>query len=137
MNALSSTTIMDFLKPMSKTHRTEAQYLRLAKWATVGWGVVLFLIGLVSRRVDSVLEAGLSIASIVYGALLGVFILGILTKRVGEVAAMCGMTAGLLLMFYVKFGTHVAWTWYVMIGSSATFVTGYLASFLLKEKQNV
>ena len=137
LNALSSTTIMDFVKPMSKVHRSEAQYLRLAKWATVGWGVVLFLIGLVAKKVDSVLEAGLSIASIVYGALLGVFILGILTKRVGEVAAMCGMMVGLLLMFYVKFGTHVAWTWYVMIGSSATFVTGYLLSFILREKNNV
>ncbi len=136
LNSLSSTTIMDFLKPMSKTFRSEAQYLRLAKWATVGWGVILFAIGLVAKKVDSVLEAGLSIASIVYGALLGVFLLGILTKRVGEIAAMCGMTVGLLLMFYVKFGTHIAWTWYVMIGSSATFVTGYLASFVLWEKKN-
>lgn len=137
LNSLSSTTIMDFLKPMSKKARSEAQYLRLAKWATVGWGVILFFIGLVAKKVDSVLEAGLSIASIVYGALLGVFLLGILTKRVGEVAAMCGMTVGLLLMFYVKFGTHVAWTWYVMIGTSATFATGYLASFVLREKKNV
>ena len=128
---------MDFVKPMSKVQRSEAQYLRLAKWSTVGWGVVLFLIGLVAKKVDSVLEAGLSIASIVYGALLGVFLLGILTRRVGEVAAMCGMTVGLLLMFYVKFGTHVAWTWYVMIGSSATFMTGYLVSYVLKEKKNV
>ena len=137
LNALSSTTIMDFLKPMSKTYRTEAQYLRLAKWSTVGWGVILFLIGLVAKKVDSVLEAGLSIASIVYGALLGVFMLGILTKRVGERAAMCGMTVGLLLMFYVKFGTHIAWTWYVLIGSLATFATGYLSSYFLGEKENV
>jgi len=137
LNALSSTTIMDFLKPMSKIQRSEEEYLKLAKWATVGWGIVLFLIGLVAKKVDSVLEAGLSIASIVYGALLGVFILGILTKRVGEAAAMCGMTVGLLLMFYVKFGTPIAWTWYVLIGSSATFVVGLLSSYVLREKQNV
>ena len=137
LNALASTTIMDFLKPMATIHRTEQQYLRLAKWATVGWGIILFLIGLVATKVDSVLEAGLSIASIVYGALLGVFLLGILTKRVGEIAAMCGMTVGLLVLFYIKFGTPIAWTWYVMIGSSATVVTGYAASFLIREKQNV
>lgn len=137
LNALSSTTIMDFLKPMSKTYRSEAQYLRLAKWSTVGWGVILFLIGLVAKKVDSVLEAGLSIASIVYGALLGVFMLGILTKRVGERAAMCGMSVGLLLMFYVKFGTHIAWTWYVLIGSLATFATGYIASLVLRENEHV
>ena len=137
LNALASTTIMDFLKPMSKTHRSEEQYLRLAKWSTVGWGLILFLIGLVAKKVDSVLEAGLSIASIVYGALLGVFMLGILTKRVGERAAMCGMSVGLLLMLYVKFGTSVAWTWYVMIGSAATFATGYIASYVFKESENV
>ena len=80
------------------------------------------------------LEAGLSIASILYGSLLGVFLLGLLTRRVGETAAMCGMSAGLALMLYVKFATPIAFTWYVLIGTTATFATGLAASLFLKEK---
>ena len=58
--------------------------------------------GLVARNWGSVLEAGLSIASILYGALLGVFLLGLLTRRTSESGAMAGMVASLLMMFYVK-----------------------------------
>ena len=56
---------------------------------------MLFLIGWVARSWGSVLEAGLSIASILYGALLGVFLLGMLTRRVGENGAMAGMVASM------------------------------------------
>ena len=84
-----------------------------------------------ARNWGGVLEAGLSIASIIYGALLGVFLLGLLTQRVGEIGAMAGMAAGLLIMFYVSSSTPIAWTWYVLIGTATTFVVGWVTSRLL------
>jgi Na+/proline symporter len=102
--------------------------------ATIAWGAVLFGIGLIARKWGSVLEAGLSVASVLYGALLGVFLLGVLTRRVGEKAAMAGMIAGFLLMIYVKLSTSIAWTWYVVIGTCATFTTGLLTSFAFRER---
>jgi solute:Na+ symporter, SSS family len=57
----------------------------------------------------------------------------LLTKRVGEIAAMCGMCVGLGLMLYVRFATPIAFTWYVVIGTVATFATGMLASFFVRE----
>ena len=133
LNSLASTTIMDFYKPMRPDHE-ESHYLKLSKLATLFWGVVLFLIGLVSQGVPSVLEAGLSIASVIYGGLLGVFLLGRLTARVGERAAIAGMAAGLGIVLYIYFATKIAWTWYVLTGSGVTFATGYLASYVITEK---
>jgi SSS family transporter len=127
LNALASTSIMDFYRPLAGPH-TEQHYLKLARWATIAWGIILFSIGLVARGWGSVLEAGLTIASILYGSLLGVFLLGLLTRRVQENAAMFAMAAGLAVMLYVKAFTHIAFTWYVLIGTSATFAAGYLAS---------
>ncbi len=75
------------------------------------------------------LESGLSIASVTLGILLGVFLLGVLTRRAGENAAIAGVVAGAAVMLYVKFGTKIPFTWWVLIGSSATFGVGYLASF--------
>ncbi len=72
--------------------------MKLARWATVAWGGALFVIGLFARHVPSVLEAGLTIASVLYGSLLGVFLLGLLTKSVRENAAIVGMLAGLVTM---------------------------------------
>ena len=136
LNSLASTTVMDFLKPLSRAVVSDAQWLRRAKYATVLWGAILFGVALIARHWGSVLQAGLSIASIIYGSLLGVFLLGLLTKRVGEIAAMCAMASGLVLMLYIRFFTPIAFTWYVLIGSSATFALGLALSFLLREKQS-
>ncbi len=97
---------------------------------TVVWGIVLAAIGMLARHWGSVLEAGLSIASVTLGLLLGVFLLGVLTRRVGEWAAMAGVLAGLAAVLYVCFATPIAWTWWVAIGSTVTFAAGYGASFL-------
>ena len=114
----------------------DARWLRLSRYATVVWGVVLFGVALLARQWGNVLQAGLSIASIVYGSLLGVFLLGLLTKRVGEIAAMCGMCVGLGLMLYVRFATPIAFTWYVVIGTGATFATGIFVSLFVREARS-
>jgi len=130
LNALASTTVMDFLKPL-RPGLPERVYLGLARWATVLWGAVLFSVGLSARHWGTVLEAGLTIASILYGALLGVFLLGVLTRRPGEWSAIIGMSAGWAATLVLR--PHVAYTWYVLIGSVATFAVGYGASFLIHE----
>lgn len=132
LNALASTTIMDFLKPLRPRHE-EGYYLRTARWATVVWGVILFSVGLLARHWGRVLEAGLSVASVLYGALLGVFLLGALTKRPGEWSAIIGMSAGFAATLALR--SYVAFTWYVVIGSSVTFAAGYAASLLLGERE--
>jgi SSS family transporter len=136
LNSLASTTVMDFLKPFSRSVTSDTLWLGVARYTTLAWGAILFGVALIARHWGSVLQAGLSIASIIYGSLLGVFLLGLLTKRVGEIAAMCAMACGLILMLYIRFLTPIAWTWYVLIGSSATFVLGLALSFLFREKQS-
>ncbi len=135
LNSLASTTVMDFLRPWSSSHATDdSLWLKRARLATIAWGAILAAVALLARNWGGVLQAGLSIASIIYGSLLGVFLLGLLTRRVGEIAAICGMAAGLALLLYVRFATTIAFTWYVLIGTSMTFLTGLALSFFLKEK---
>lgn len=137
LNALASTTVMDFYKPLTGGSKSEAFYLKMARIATLVWGALLFAIALVAQNWGSVLQAGLSIASILYGSLLGVFLLGLLTKRATERGAMIGMTAGFVLMLYIKFYTPIAWTWYVLIGTSVTFSVGYLLSLVMPKDAHV
>jgi Na+/proline symporter len=93
----------------------------------------LFVVGLAARHWGRVLEAGLSIASVLYGALLGVFLLGVLTRRPGEWAAIIGMSAGFIATFLLR--SHVAYTWYVMIGAAVTFAVGYATGFLFPDRK--
>ena len=126
LNSLASTTVVDFYRLRGKG--SDASRLRLARIATVVWGVVLLAIGIMARKWGSVLVAGLTIASIPLGALLGVFLLGVLTKRPGQRAAVAGVVAGLATISYVRLATPIAWTWYVLIGTTVTFTVGCLAS---------
>jgi len=111
--------------------------LGLARAATILWAGVLVAIGLVARHWGSVLESGLSIASVTLGVLLGVFLLGVLTTRVGQNAAIAGVIVGLAIILYVKFETQIAFTWWVPIGSCATFLGGCLASIVLRSRDVV
>ena len=136
LNALASTTVIDFAPLLRKsagagadTAGARATSLKLARTMTVVWGVVLVAIGMLARHWGSVLESGLSIASVTLGLLLGVFLLGVLTRRVRERAAMAGVLAGLATILYVRYSTSIAWTWWVLIGSAVTFTAGYVASF--------
>ena len=82
------------------------------------------------HRVGRVVEVGLQIASVAYGGLLGVFLLGVLTKRANQRGAMLGMICGLAIELYLWLGSSVAWTWWVVIGTSVTFAAGYATSVL-------
>src|ERR1051326_8943245 len=86
---------------------------------------------LASRYGGNVLEKGLSIASLATGGLLGVFLLGLLTRRATQNGAIVGMLCGLALNIYIWGWTHIAWTWYITFGSITTFVLGYLASLAM------
>jgi len=132
LNSLASTTVVDFFGARAKGV-SEARLVRLARWATVVWGLVLLGIAIAARHSPSVLEAGLTIGSIPMGALLGVFLLGVLTKRPREGAAMAGVVAGLATVLYVNQRTTIAFTWYVLIGTIMTFGVGMAAAMFQKE----
>jgi Na+/proline symporter len=135
LNSLASATVFDFYEPMTGGRHSAAHYLRVSRFSTIAWGLVLVAIALVASQWGSVLESGLSIASVTLGILLGVFLLGVLTKRPDERAAITGVIAGALVMLVVKFGTKIPFTWWVMIGSAATFFTGWLAGAVSSERK--
>lgn len=131
LNSLSSSSIMDFYLRINPA-ASERIRLRLARVATVAWALMLFgLAVLALHRVGRVVEVGLQIASVAYGALLGVFLLGVLTRRANQRGALVGMICGLATELYLWRSSHVAFTWWVAIGTSATFATGYIASLIL------
>jgi len=129
LNSLSSTTMVDFYLRW-RPETSDRRRMALSRIATVAWGVVLFGLGLASRRGGKVLEAGLTISSVAYGGLLGVFLLGLLSRRAKQTGAIIGMLCGLALNTYLWGWTKVPFTWYVTLGALATFCIGYVASLM-------
>jgi SSS family transporter len=131
LNSLSSTSIVDFYLQRNPS-ASDGRRVAISRAATIVWALVLFALALLSRRGGRVVEVGLSIASVAYGALLGVFLLGLLTRRANQRGAIAGMLCGLVVELYVWRGTRTPWTWYVVIGTLVTFCIGYAASIILR-----
>jgi Na+/proline symporter len=141
LNSLASTSVIDFyarLFPASTDHKR----VWVSRWLTMFWGIALFGLAILSRGGGRVVEIGLAIASVAYGGLLGVFLLGTLTRRATEIGAMVGMLCGLAVNLIIwqgaRFGLHVpaiAFTWYVPIGSVLTFIVGYAVSLLMRVRR--
>jgi solute:Na+ symporter, SSS family len=132
LNSLASSTVLDFYQPLAGRHASEQDLLRLSRWLTAAWGVVLIAIALMARGWGSVFTVGLTIASIVYGPMLGAFLLGVLTTREARIATergvMAGMGVSLAAMLGVRLFTPLAWTWYVLTGSTICVAVGLVAS---------
>lgn len=143
LNSLSSTSVVDLYFRFAP-QASPARQVFVSRVATVGWAVVLFALAILSRTGGHVVELGLAIASVAYGSLLGVFLLGVLTRRANESGAIVGMIFGFTLNVALWLQPHalriavaglvvvlpkIAWTWYVVFGAVFTFAVGYVTSF--------
>jgi SSS family transporter len=128
LNSLASTTVLDFYQPLAGRAVDDSRLLTLSRWLTAAWGIVLILIAIAARGWGSVFTVGLTIASIVYGPMLGAFLLGILTTRADERGVMTGIGVSLAAMIAVRVFTSLAWTWYVLAGTAICVGVGLSAS---------
>ena len=103
-------------------------FLRYSRGMTLIWGALLALLGTLNW--GPMLEAGLTIASITFGILLGLFLLAFLLRRATASGVLIGMFTGLAGILYIHFRTPLLWTWYVPAGTLITFVAGAMGSLL-------
>ena len=133
-NSLASSSIVDFYKPFIRPDADEPHYLRMSRILTLVWGGVLVLIAFAAQHLErSVLELALTIASVPYGSMLGIFLLGVLTRRATSRGALIGALVALVTLGCVMGFTEIAWTWYVAIGTITTFTVGLLTSYAIKK----
>lgn len=131
LNSLSASSVLDFA--VLRGHETTSEnYLRLAKRMTLVWGAILICLALVHW--GPLLEAGLTVSSLTMGCLVGLFLLGTFDPRAHATGALAGMFAGLAAVLCVFRFSHVAFTWYVMIGTCFTFVVGAVVSRIFRNK---
>jgi SSS family transporter len=147
LNSLSSTTVVDFYMGW-RPDAADRERMAVSRASTVMWALVLFAVAVYavySGGKGNVVEIGLSIASVAYGCLLGVFLLGTLTRYATQAGAIAGMITGFALnmtLWLQPAAVHVAgvtvpkvaWTWYVLIGALVTFAVGSLASLILRPR---
>ncbi len=126
LNSLASSSVIDL--GASRSGNSGTPSVGRSRAITLVWGAVLGALGLIHW--GPVLEAGLTIASITYGGLLGVFLLGTWNRKANETGALVGLFSGIAAMVAIRFLTPLAFTWYVLAGTIVTYTVGSLASAL-------
>ncbi len=124
LNSLAASSVVDFrqLRGLQTLAENPGSLLRRSRWMTLVWGILLAVLGAV--RWGPMLEAGLTIAAISYGSLLGLFLLSFLFPRATPRGVLTGMFVGLAAILYVHFRTPLLWTWYVPLSAGITVRDG-------------
>jgi SSS family solute:Na+ symporter len=129
LNSMAAVTVQDFYLKFFRPDATEAQMMRLARQSTIAWGIVQIAVAVAAQWMDrSVLDAGLAVLSLAAGPVLGAFLVGQLTTRVGTKAMLTGMITGAAVLVVLWWTAAVAWTWYAFVGASVTSVVALAAS---------
>ncbi|MEC7679299.1 MAG: sodium:solute symporter [Planctomycetota bacterium] len=113
------------------------QQVRISKRFAILFGVIQIALGIGASWIsDSVIRDALAIAGFTAGIMLGLFCLGVLTRKANQSGALIGIIAGIIVLSYIKFGTETAWTWLAVMGSLTTFTIGIFASWLLPANES-
>ena len=134
LNSSAASTLGDFYLPATHERLTEAHYFQVSRLSTAFWAVVqlcvaISAIGLSGRVIDEVL----GIQSLTSGLLLGLFVLALL-PRDQKLSPISGIVIGAAVLIALRFYTNVSWQWYVLAGSSSTFISAWTAGWILSNK---
>ncbi len=136
LNALGSTSVVDFYRPLIRPQASDAHYVLASKLLTVFWGIVAIGFALFANLVENLIEAGNILGSLFYGSILGLFLVAFFLPRVrGSAVFSAGLVAQtLVLILYAT--TSIGYLWYNVIGcATVAGVSGVLQSTIFRSRE--
>jgi solute:Na+ symporter, SSS family len=136
INSLASASAYDFWAPLAGAEGDEERTFRAGRRFTLLWAALLIgaAVAYIPMSEDATaVEVALTIASLVYGGLLGAFLLGVVDRRAAQGGVIVGMLVGIgvVTSIWLWGGGAVGWPWFVLIGTVVTFLVGMGVSRLL------
>jgi sodium-coupled monocarboxylate transporter 8/12 len=129
INSLTSASLVDFYQRLwRKPDLSEHTQLRIARGLTFAYGALVIVLAFLVQRLGTLLEATNKVIGLIGGPLIGLFLLGMLTRRATARGALIGWIGGLLLTLWVCFGTRISFLWYAATGCLGTMAIGYMVS---------
>ena len=143
LNSLATTATKDWYQGIFKPEATERQLLRCVRWGTAVFSLLLILVGsitawyVVHHPEVRIIQIALGIFGYTYGSLLGIFLLGMLTRTRGSDSGnIIAMAAGFFVIALLteliplpsgwqQYVPEIAFPWRVTIGTLVTFTVGF------------
>jgi hypothetical protein len=108
LNCVATLTLSDFYRRYFRTEAGERESVWVLRISTLAWGLVAVALSLSIIGVESALDLWWQFSSVVGGAMLGLFLLGILSRRPGSGPALVGVAAGVALLVWLSLGPTLA-----------------------------
>lgn len=132
INALASTTMVDFYQRVGNKKQNDSDSVKLSKWLTLGWGVLAIIFALSAQLVENLIEAVNILGSVFYGTILGVFLTAFFLKSVKAKAVLIGIVIAQLsvVLCFVFLSDYIGYLWFNVVGCMLVIlVSSVIASF--------
>ncbi|HKJ66463.1 MAG TPA: sodium:solute symporter, partial [bacterium] len=101
LNSSATLILRDIYKRYFRPHAGEKESMRVLYGATLVWGMLGTGIALAMINVRSALDAWWQLAGIFSGGMLGLFLLGLISRKAKNPAAVTGVIIGILVILWM------------------------------------
>jgi Na+/proline symporter len=137
LNALASTTVIDIYKRLLKKDGDDHHYLKASKLSTVLWGFYAILFALFASELGSLVEAVNILGSLVYGTILGIFLVAFYLKKISGTPTFYAAIIAELIVLYCYLFTSIPFLWYNVIGCLAVIIISTILNSIIRINPNV
>ncbi|MBK7499276.1 MAG: sodium:solute symporter [Ignavibacteriales bacterium] len=136
LNSLASTSLIDIYKRLINKNGSDNHYLKFSKYATVGWGIYAIIFALLASELGSLIEAVNILGSLVYGTILGIFLVAFYTKKISGDSVFISAVVAEAVVIYSFVFTSIPFLWYNVIGCAIVIVLSFIINPILPSKEN-
>ena len=144
LNALASTTTIDIYKRNLVEEKSDQHYLRASKIFTLFWGIVAILFACIGTLFENLIQLVNIIGSIFYGTVLGIFLVGVYSKRIQSDAIFYSAVFSQITIFIIYYFAiyiypsgeeKLGYLWLNFIGALLTMILSWLLERLVFKNQ--
>lgn len=133
LNALGSTTAIDFYRPLIRPNASDHHYVIAAQALTAAWGLIAIGVASFASLVENLIEAGNILGSVFYGSILGLFLTAFFIRRVTGSAVFFAALFAQMLVFVLFATTSIGYLWYNFIGCAAVLILAPILQTLFRK----
>ncbi len=135
LNSLASTSMIDIYKRMINKNASDKHYLRFSKFATIGWGIYAIIFALLASELGSLIEAVNILGSLVYGTILGIFLVAFYTKKINGNSVFISAIIAEAVVLYSFFFTSLPFLWYNVIGCLLVVFISFILNPIIRQEK--
>jgi Na+(H+)/acetate symporter ActP len=134
LNALSSTTTIDFYKSKHQVQKSDQHYLNVSKGLTLAWGIIAILFATFGTLVENLIQLVNIVGSVFYGTVLGIFLVAFYMKFIHAKAIFWAAVISQLFIFYIFWLDVVSFLWLNFIGAMLTILLSVLLQKIISNE---